>query len=200
MNTNSNSDNKEEYRFYFTKPDPVQEKNTDQTYKLYIIEQNNVLHLENTKLREQLAELKTTIESLEDETDFNTKRSSNLKGMIKNFHEIDKYRQDHLKLSDKIISNQHKFLSNFRNEFEKQQIIYAIVLIILTSLSLFFSVISSINICIFGTTNLYLFRLKLKDVTISKFDSENIQKNKLDIKINEIMKAQDYIHEFIDSQ
>tara|TARA_Y100000389_G_C17461868_1_gene522368 strand:- start:58 stop:657 length:600 start_codon:yes stop_codon:yes gene_type:complete len=197
----SNSDNKEEYRFYFTKPEVAQEKSTDDTYKLYIIEQNNVLHLENTKLREETAELKNTIDNLEDESDFNTKRSSNLKGMIKNFHEIDKYREEYLIISDRIIDKQNKFLNYSKKESEKLQIIYGIIIIIFILLNyMLIDLLSSINICIFGATNLYLYNLKLKDIKIVKFDSESVQKNILANKIKEIVKAQDYIHEFIDTQ
>ena len=196
-----NSDNKEEYRFYFNKTESEPEKTNDEIYKLYIIEQNNVLHKENLQLREEVIELKNSLELSEEQDDFNTKRSSNLKGMIKNFHEIDKYRLDYVDISEKIIKEQNKINKQYLKLLKEYAIVFSSVVITLSVFSLiFFSLLTSLYFILFGCGAFFMIYICMKHYPTYNFHNEYILRSNLYKKIDEIMKAQDYIHEFIDSQ
>ena len=63
-------------------------------YERYIISQNNTLHADNKALTMELTQLRSRLEELEDVEDRADSRASNLKGILKNFHEISKWQQE----------------------------------------------------------------------------------------------------------
>ena len=68
--------------------------NGSSSYERYIILMNDTLQLENKKNTTMIAELESSIEELNDEIGTSDVRNSNIKGLLKNFHEMNKWYSD----------------------------------------------------------------------------------------------------------
>lgn len=188
----SPNNSKEEYRFYINKNENAKEEDI---YKNYILEQNNVLHNENIHFRKEIEALNAKIEELEDQEDFNTKRSSNLKGLLKNFHEIDKLRCERIKINDIDDLNAVKYIQ----EFKTHKLFLEISSIFLFVLFLFiFDFLTALTVSAIGVVNIAHNQTLFKKLLLLRKNNRNT--TQIDNKITEIVKAQDYIHEFLDSQ
>lgn len=197
----SHQSEKKEFRFYLNGEDKKPSENENNIYRNYILIQNNSLQAENIKYREENAEATNRIEELEEEQDFIEKRTNNMKALCKNLHEVDKLRSDYITTSNMIISKQSKSIKQFWNQLRVFKMIYFGCWLFLCLLSIFYLewgyiMIMLPTICI----NLYVVEFITKDYNIYSHQVDNQKLKMIEQQIKEINKANDYVHEFIDSQ
>ena len=199
---------KVEYRFYINRNE-TQENTEDQAYKSYVIEQNNVLHNENLRLRKEVVESNNKIDELEEQDDFNTKRSSNIKGVLKNLHEIDKLRKEYIdklrkeyiKLDNNVIREQNIIYKHNNYHFKKIEYFFYMYSVLNIIMNIFYmNYISMLFITCWSSVTYICYVYFNKYIKIYQNQSNyNLERNKINYEIDKILKAQDYIHEFIDS-
>lgn len=163
----------------------------------YILLQNETLNAKNLDLLVRI----NLLESSAEEQSRAESRANNLKGLLKNFHEMDKIRKEANDCQRIIISNCRKDLAMFKNRatlhlrylevcfiffiafcYEYYEFVYF--------LPIFYMVLSVIA---FQESTL----ANLPSFVYEKIDNNRIE---LEKKINEILNAQDYIYEFLDQQ
>jgi hypothetical protein len=169
-------------------------------YESYIILQNNTLHSQNRKLLEQVKVLETRLEELENIEDRADVRNNNLKGLLKNFHEMDKWRKEVEKNLKEIIKNTEMEVEFFRWRATRHLRIFESI--ILCFLAIWFEtleLISFINILSFAMIVVSFQEATLANVPLLIYEEENKIKE-LTNEIKKAVKAQDYIHEFLDQQ
>lgn len=165
----------------------------------YIILQNDHLHAIVSKNSNKIHELKTKIEELEEDDDKNTRTNSNLKGLLKNLNEINK-------LKDEIIDC-HKLYENytnsntvlFRNKAIRHVRLFESILLVFCALCCSFTTLT-INILIFiiavySVSFIESFKFNVPDSRINPYQEDY---DKLNIKLQDINKANDYIYELVD--
>ena len=198
----SHSTEKKEFRFYLNGEDKkLPSDNEDNIYRNYILIQNNSLQAENIKYREEHAEATNRIEELEGEQDFIDKRTNNIKGLCKNLHEVDKLRSNYINSSNMIITNQSRSIKQFMSQLRTFKMIYLGCWLFLCVVSILWLDWGCIIIMIPTTCiNLYVIDFITKGDDIYNPQTDNQKLRMIENQINDINKANDYIHEFIDSQ
>lgn len=202
MTTNNKDQNQEEkISIYFNNKDKKSELlDTASTSEKYIILMNDTLQLQNNQKDLLIKEQELQIEDFEEEIAKDEKNIVYLKGLLKNFHEMNKWYEELDKLNDKNFKNLEEQLKiNYKFYIYKIRILESILIFFL-SISYFFY-----NFTDFITTFLILsfviyfqeFVIKAADVRITtKEDRVKELKNK----IQDTLKGQDYIFEFLDQQ
>lgn len=167
----------------------------------YIILQNDTLQSENKELVKKIKELEFQIEELETDSGKNETSIRYIKGMLKNFVEIDKiHKKIDVEQRDLKISNlkNQKITSDNRLFFIFAIIIYKI----LSSLLFVFCLAFDLKILYFMLDKwLFAFILykSIKKYKIEKVEYSSLKIEDLNRKIEEIRKAQDYINDLIDN-
>lgn len=167
----------------------------------YIILMNDTLQSENRTNMLRLKELENQIEELEGDSERLETSNNNLKGLLKNFHEMDKWRREVNELELKIIKNHKKFINHYKYRATKHlRILQTLMLLFVAVYYEYFSftqtlplIVMFLIIASFQESTLYHLRLPIYNV-------EEKQLEALQTEINRTIKAQDYIHEFLDQQ
>jgi len=164
----------------------------------YIILQNDTLHSENRTLNNKIIELENQIEELETDSGKMERSLTYIKGMLKNFVEVDKlYRTLDKKQTEKQVKMEEK-IKAIKSSFICQSFKYKIIslLIFLFFCILEFHVISFIfDKFMF----LYIFVLFFNNIRFKTDLQYETTIKELRLKIDEIHKAQDYISDLIDN-
>ena len=170
-------------------------------YERYIISQNNTLHADNKALTMELAQLRSRLEELEDVEDRADSRASNLKGILKNFHEISKWQQE---IGDKrhtVIDSMQQDINAYTTRLKFHSRVLAIMLLLLTMFAFEFYGGSAFALVATCTLIVVPFqessRLNLPTFSYSQLER---QIHGLQAEIVRANQANDYIHEFLDSQ
>jgi hypothetical protein len=170
-------------------------------HESYIILQNNTLHTQNRKLLEQVKVLETRLEELENIEDRADVRNNNLKGLLKNFHEMDKWRKEVEKNLKEIIKNSEMEVEFFRWRATRHlRIFESIVLCFLAICFETLELIPFINILSFAMIVISFQEATLGNIPLLIYEKEENRVKELTNEITKAVKAQDYIHEFLDQQ
>ena len=82
----------------------------------YIILQNDTLHKVNKALTTENTELSSRVEEMEAYEDRADSRTSTMKGLLKNFHEIDKWRQGVSTIQETMLKDVNKDMRIFKQK------------------------------------------------------------------------------------
>ena len=174
------------------------ERVKDTSYEQYIISQNQSLHEENKQLTKHLLELESLIEEHESDNDRADKRAELLKGLLKNFHEMDKMRKEQFTLSRTLTSITHSSLVTYRQRVRST--IFSYEGFSLLCLILFYY---NFKLYDFIAVFIYIFMSMMivenTSVTILPVKELENEIATLQKSIDATIKGQDYIHEFLDS-
>jgi hypothetical protein len=170
----------------------------DTSYEQYIISQNQSLHEENRQLTKHLLELESLIEEHESDNSNADKRINLMKGLLKNFHEMNKMRKSQYILSRDLTSISrttfHRYKENIDGVIASTYVFSFLSLILYYyyfDLYKFFAVFVYVFFicCILGSRGIILPCTKHIEKEIASIQHT----------IDETTKGQDYIHEFLDS-
>jgi uncharacterized membrane protein len=167
----------------------------------YIIQMNNSLNEENKILRMDNKESQHKIDELEEEIERMEKSKTYMKGLLKNFVEIDTHRKTIIKNYKHIISQKNQYENNISSVSKRYMMAIQLaitVLVILNFLMMGFSLNSILLAISLGMYSYSNFTFVKKTFISPKFTQEfSIIKNST-TDINETIKAIDYLHEYID--
>ena len=164
----------------------------------YIIEQNTRLLEENRSLCILKTELSSRVEELEGIEDRADARSSNLKGLLKNFHEVSKWQTQIDKKQRSIILSTNEVVNAFTKEIRTlAHILYALLIIFVMLCVKLFNTVPSFFVAIVVVTFQECY---LMNFPVLSYDALDVEIKELRKKVEEADKANDYIHEFLDSQ
>jgi len=173
----------------------------DNMYEKYIIVQNQTLQDEIIKCYAKSSSLQKELEDLEKESDRMENKITNLKNLLKNFHEIDKLRkelcQNHVSIDSlknhQIHDNQYKTKTFF---YYKSSISAILMAFLFFKFYLFDYIILWLMFSTIYYIEYYTIKLNKIDPNTALLNSNK----ELTTEISKILKGQDYIHEFLDSQ
>jgi hypothetical protein len=170
-------------------------------HERYIISQNNALHANNKALAIEVTQLSSRVEELEDIEDRADSRASNLKGILKNFHEISKWQQE---IGDKrrmVIDCMQQDLNAYTTRLKFHSRMLATLFFLLTMFSFEFCGGSAFALVTTCTLIIVPFQESSR-LNLPVFSYSQLERRVHDLE-NEIVRANeanDYIHEFLDSR
>lgn len=170
-------------------------------HEKYIILMNDMLQAENREYVSQIKELEERVEEMEAELGSTETRNNNIKGLLKNFHEMDKWRRELYKHEKKILNDTQNSVLSFKDRATRHLRVLQAILVLFVGLCFeyfplfkFLPVLGMVMIIVaFQESTLHNLQLPL-------FPKEEQRINKLKEDITKTIKAQDYIYEFLDSQ
>lgn len=184
--------------------------NTDQKHKeildnasaeqKYIILQNDYLHVKNQALLVESIDIKNTNVELEEDNDRLEKRIINITGILKNFHVQNNLYKELSQQEKKIFDNYCKDFSNFQSKAKYHLRILESFLLAFIGVCYeyydfkYFLPVLVVIMCIIAFQESTMFNMR----QISYRKEDWVKINSLKNEIDNITKAQDYIHEFLD--
>ena len=162
----------------------------------YIILMNDTLQAEQRTLTKQIQELEVTIDELETDNDRMEKGRTYMKGLLKNFNELGKYRKEVIQNQDKLLETIPKDLKLFKHRATKHLRILQSILI--GFMGVWYETHFLLDfVSIFAVLVLIV---AFQESTLWNVPMPKIQNNITNIKkeIIELEKGQDYIHELVD--
>ena len=166
----------------------------------YIIEMNSTLQQKDREQTLEIKDLQTQVEELEDERDSLEKKNEYLKGLLKNFHDMNKSYKALQQNSKEMLTSSKKTIDNYIRESRKTFRLIEIFCSLLFSFMFWkLSTGTFISYSFIVSSFLVYFEYFINGV---KFP---LLKNKVEFEkqtlkdIKKTTAAQDYIHEFIDS-
>lgn len=177
--------------------------NNINAYEKYVIVQNDTLLQKNAELHNENMELKKHIDTLEDENERMEKGTRYMKGLLKNFSELDKLRIELDKNKSELClksSNIHKsYVKDFGVDVRIIECIISVIMLFGVYLNIFnilFFTIGTVFITYLEKNKKLLDNLQINDLL-------NLSKNKklmeIEKSIKEITDAYDFIYECIDN-
>ncbi len=197
----TSSDFPETVNVFVGKKDAEQITADASPYERYIISQNNTLHADNKALNLELTQLRSRVEELEDIEDRADTRASNLKGILKNFHEISKWQ---LEIADKrktVIYHMQLDMKAYTDRLRFHSRILATMFLLLTLFA--FEFCSGTAFALVATCTVIVVpfqessRLNLPVFSYCRLERRI---HNLEDEITKANQANDYIHEFLDSR
>lgn len=169
-------------------------------HEKYILLQNDTLHSQIREFTEENLSLTTKVEEMEEDIDRSQIRATNLKGLLKNLHEINKKYQniegDYKNIVKKMRTDNYGFKYKATRHLRVlEALLFCFLLICYEN----YSFIQFLPICcsVFITVAFQESTL----MNLPSFVYKEIDQIKDHIQfIKDIEKAQDYLHEFIDNQ
>lgn len=166
----------------------------------YIILINDTLQTENRQHIDRVKELESQVEDLEGDIERMEKGKACLKGMLNNFNEMNKMKTNVAKIETEIRQETTNHIRLFKHKANKQ-----------------LRMLEAFMVCVLGICyewnfgNCYILagvmmifiadaESTIANLTIPTFSDKENKLNELQSEINEADKAQDYIHELIESQ
>ena len=170
-------------------------------YERYIISQNNTLHTDNKALTLELTQLRFRVEELDDVDDRADSRASNLKGILKNFHEISKWQQEIMDKRRTVIACMQQDLDAYTNRLRFHSRILATMFLLLTGFAFEFCDGSAFVLVATCTLIVVPFQESSR-LNLPAFSYCLLERriNSLEDEITKANQANDYIHEFLDSR
>lgn len=169
-------------------------------YERYIISQNTTLGADNKELTLKIVELTARVEELEDIEDRSDRRSANIQGILKNFHEVSKWQQEAMEHQQIVVRYMKHDVHKYERKLWFHNRLLAGVLIAITmfsyeflSIACFMQVATCALVIIPFQESSRLNLPKLQYIEIERAVTELKQK------ISDANKANDYIHEFLDT-
>lgn len=167
----------------------------------YIILMNETLQFQNQENILKIRALEEQVEFFENDIGKSEVRASNLKGLLKNFHEMDSQLRE-------VADNQAKVAENIRSgilQFKKKALRH---LRVLQTIMIAFVAFSYECMCFYDFLPVLLIMIVIAAFQESNLSAlqiadcqENEKKiNELNDKIKKTVKSQDYIYEFLDDQ
>ena len=167
----------------------------------YIILMNETLQFQNQENILKIRELEEQVSGFENDIGRSEVRASNLKGLLKNFHEMDSQLRE-------VAENQAKVVENTRSgivQFKKKALNH---LRVLQTIMIAFVAFSYEFMCFYDFLPILLIMILIAAFQESNMSAlqitdckEHEQKiNELNEKIKKTVKSQDYIYEFLDDQ
>lgn len=172
-------------------------------YEKYVIVQNDTLLHKNAELHNENMDLKKTIDNLEDENERMEKSVRYMKGLLKNFSELDKLRIEMDKnKSDLCLKSRDIYKSYVKEVGVDVRIIESIITVVM----LFGMYLNIFNILFFTIGAVFITYLEKNKKLLNNLqinDLLNLSKNQklMDIEksIKQITDAYDFIYECIDN-
>lgn len=169
-------------------------------HEKYILLQNDTLHVQNRELTEENLSLSNKVDEMEEDIDRSQVRATNLKGLLKNLHEINKKYQtiesDYKNIVKKVRSDNYAFKYKATRHL---RVFEALLFCFLVLCYENYSIIYFLPICCFVFVTIAFQESTLMNLPLFVYkEMDQIKDNIQDIK--DIEKAQDYLHEFIDNQ
>ena len=169
-------------------------------HEKYIILTNDTLQAENRQHVERVKELESQVEDLEGDIERMEKGKACLKGMLNNFNEMNKMKTNVAKIETEIRQETTNHIRLFKHKANKQ-----------------LRMLEAFMVCVLGIcyewqfSNCYILagvmmifiadaESTIANLTIPTFSDKENKLNELHSEIKEADKAQDYIHELIESQ
>ena len=166
----------------------------------YIIEMNSILQKKDHEQTIEIKELQMQVEELEEDRDSLEKKNDYLKGLLKNFHEMNKnykaLQQNSKEMFDKSRKSIEEYIKENRKKIRLVEILSSILFsFIFWKLSMYTFISYSFLVGSFLIYFEYFINgVKFPDMSKRiRFEKDTL------ITIKKTEKAQDYIHEFIDS-
>lgn len=177
--------------------------NNINAYEKYVIVQNDTLLQKNAELHNENMELKKHIDTLEDENERMEKGTRYMKGLLKNFSELDKLRIElDKRKSDLCLKSSDIHKSYVKDLGVDVRIIECIISVIM----LFGVYLNIFNILFFTIGTVFITYLEKNKKLLDNLqinDLLNLSKNKklmeIEKSIKEITDAYDFIYECIDN-
>ena len=174
---------------------------TASAYEKHIIDQNDRLFMENKKLSNENKELSCRIEEVESYEDRSDTRTNTMKGLLKNFHEMDKWRKGISENQANMLVNVNKDMKAFKYKARYHLRLLQAFLLFLTLICFEFLGIN----CFITVFSLSLIVTAFQEstlVNLPQFEYQIARSmiKELNIEVDKAIKANDYIHEFLDQQ
>ena len=162
----------------------------------YIILMNDTLQAEQRTLTKQIQELEVTIDELEADNDRMEKGRTYMKGLLKNFNELGKYREIVIQNQDKLLETIPNDLKLFKHQATKHLRILQSILIVFVGI--WYETHFIVDFISIFTVLVVI--VAFQESTIWNVPMPKIQNNITLIKkeIIALEKGQDYIHELVD--
>ena len=177
----------------------------------YIVSLNEKLLDENKKLRQDIAELQSEHDTLENELDQREKQVTYMRGLLKNFVALDKLKQN-VAEEYKILNADNQKLQSVYEQTQKNHYIVDIVYMVFISLIFFLYLIFELNtmevmiscFLVDHSIKFYFYRKHNENVNykekINMFCKSRLDKIQNSTnEIERIMKGCDFLNEYIDS-
>ena len=198
------TDTKQEAVHIYLKPE--EQKNKDlfkscTVHEKYIIQMNDTLQVKNEENIVRIKELEMTVDDIENQVDRSDVSRNNLKGLVKNFHEMHKWNERILKLEESMHKETRDSIYSFKQKaWWHQKLLYCGFILLLgmtweNSSPTDFGVLLIVTMSVTAFQQSQMYNLRLPSFQSKQQEKINIVKDKA-----EVNKAQDYIYEFIDSQ
>ncbi len=162
---------------------------------------NETLQQQSQKDLCTIKELETKVTELEDEVDRYDCRKNYLKGLLKNFHEMHKMNEKIVDIESQIKKDTQESIKVYKSQASFHLRILYCMLILVVGISWEF--VDSYSITILGSVVITVIAFNhsmLQNLKKPIFLDREEQLMELSKEKNNINEAQDYIHEFIESQ
>lgn len=167
----------------------------------YIILMNDELHVQNRDLLKRVSKLEDQVEEFEDEQGQTEVRRNNMKGLLKNFHEMNKWHKEVSEKQGNVIQSAHKDVQHFRWRATKHlRILEACLLVFLAVCYENYSFLHFLPVfaCLLVVVSFQ--ESTLQNIPPLEYKTQDDRIKVLLKEIQDTMKAQDYIHDFLDQQ
>jgi hypothetical protein len=170
-------------------------------YEKYIILMNETLQSENRKYVDTITYLTKSNTELEEESDKSETSTKYMKGLLKNFVEIDKSHVQILNINSKINRDTTHFYTNIKTKLELTLHYAQIVLLFIFVTLLNTDIVSTklLSLLVIIGSSAFISEYQLKKYQLPSFDSEKKTIIILKKEIDKIMDGQDFIFNHIDS-
>lgn len=166
----------------------------------YIILQNDHLHFDNRSLRLELQKTENKLEALEDDMDKQEKSSTYMKGLLKNFIELDDMRAKVTEAESQIAKKTQKHLSDFHSIATKDfRCVSAFMMLYVAITFLLMSAVDAIAILFIVGGTVYVQETVMARLPSSQYTEERKAIKDMLAKIKEVTDSQSFLHDHIDS-
>jgi hypothetical protein len=170
-------------------------------YAKYIILVNDALHLENNNLQKENMVLETQVEELTNECGRNEKGQTGTKGFLHNLVLIQELADDKSKKYKQIQTETVETVQKYRNKAVQHFRYLQVGLVILSALFWefkFFTMEQQLVVCFLMALYTAFHHSTLQDLTLPSFKKYTEELKEVEIKLVDLRKGNDFLHEYID--
>jgi hypothetical protein len=170
-------------------------------HERYIIMMNDSLQKRNEKQISTIKELEAQVAALEEETDSYDSRRNYIKGLLKNFHEMHKWNEEIATLEQKMKKDVQTYVKFYKSRAAWHSRVLHAMFIVIMGLAWEFTDVWDVTMLgsILAVVVAFQYSM-LQNLILPTFPVQQGKVKKLTTEKNKVSKAQDYIHEFIESQ
>jgi hypothetical protein len=170
-------------------------------HERYIILMNDTLQLRAENQLGTIKELEARIETLEEEVDRSDTRRNYVKGLLKNFHEMHKWNEELAVLEYNMKKEIREFVRSYRSRAAWHLRVLHTLFCVVLALGWEFAGVWDVALLGSLLAVIVAFQYSmLQNLTLPACKKEEANVKELNVQKKKVLKAQDYIHEFIDSQ